>query len=87
MVVSLTIDNLNPEILRRLSCEAQRRGVDVKVLIKEMIQDQLGLMPASDAAETYHDLDALAGTWSAEEAAAFLTTVADTRQCDEDLWK
>ena len=87
MAVSLTIDNLNPEILSRLNGEAHRRGIDVTVLIKEMIQDRVGLMTESSATEQHHDLDALAGTWSAEEAAGFLATVADMRQCDEDLWK
>ncbi len=87
MSVSLTIDNLNPEILTRLNCEAQRRGVDVKVLVKEMIQDRLGPVAESSANQTNHDLDALAGTWSAEEAAGFLAMIADMRQCDEELWK
>ena len=87
MVVSLTIDNLNPEILSRLRCEAQRRGIDVNLLIKEMLQERVGLMPESNATQTHHDLDALAGTWSAEEAAGFLAAVADMRHCDEDLWK
>jgi hypothetical protein len=59
----------------------------VKVLVKELIQDRLGPMPESDATQTHHDLDALAGTWSSEETAEFLAAVADMRQCDEDLWK
>jgi hypothetical protein len=87
MVVSLTIDNLSPEILTRLRSEAQRRGVDVKVLIEEMIRERFGFVAESTTAQPHYDLDALAGTWSAEEAAGFLATVADMRHCDEDLWK
>ena len=36
-----------------------------------------------DATTIHHDLDALAGTWSAEEAAQFLSAIADMRQCDQ----
>ena len=82
-MVSLTIDNLNPEILGRLTCEVQRRGVDVQALVKEIIQDRLGPAPRPNATQTHHDLDALAGTCSAEEAAGFLATVADMRQCND----
>jgi hypothetical protein len=81
-VVSLTIDKLNPELLTRLHSETQRRGVDVTVLVKEMIQDKLGPVTESCANQTYHDLDALAGTWSAEDAVEFLADVAEMRPCD-----
>ena len=67
--------------------EAQRRGVDVKAVIKEIIENRIGPLAEPDASQTHHELDALAGTWSAEEAAAFLSNIADSRQCDEDLWQ
>jgi hypothetical protein len=35
----------------------------------------------------YYDLDALAGTWSADEAAAFLHAVADFEHVDPVLWQ
>ncbi len=36
--------------------------------------------------KTYHDLDDLAGTWSAEEAESFETVIADFEKIDEHLW-
>jgi len=33
-----------------------------------------------------YDLDALAGTWSAEEATEFLQVIADFEQIDPALW-
>jgi hypothetical protein len=36
---------------------------------------------------TYHDLDALAGTWSEDDAAAFLQTVASFEHVDLTLWQ
>jgi len=35
---------------------------------------------------TYHDLDALAGTWNEAEATAFLQAIADFKQVDQALW-
>jgi hypothetical protein len=35
----------------------------------------------------YHDLDALAGTWTAEEASEFLKALADFEQVDQELWR
>ena len=34
----------------------------------------------------YHELDHLAGTWSAEEARLFQKNTADFEKIDEDLW-
>jgi hypothetical protein len=83
----VTLDNLNARVLERLCVEAQRRGVDVKAVIKEIIENELGPLTEPDTTPLHHELDALAGTWSAEEAAAFLSTIADSRQCDSDLWQ
>ena len=68
MSISLTIDNLNAEILVRLNSEAQRRGVEVKVLVEEILRDRVGPVAEPNAAQIHHDLDSLAGTWSEEEA-------------------
>ncbi len=87
MAVSVTIDNLNAGVFDWLQVEARRRGVDVKDVIKEIIEDRLVPLANRSVDQTYHDLDDLAGTWSAEEAAAFLSATADMRRCDEDLWK
>ena len=87
MSVSITIDGLDADILDRLQVEAMRRGVDVNAVILQVIQD--GLTPASTpgSEQLHHDLDALAGTWSAEEADAFRAATEDVRKVDEDLWK
>lgn len=35
----------------------------------------------------YHDLDMLAGTWSAEDGTQFLAAIADFNQVDAELWQ
>jgi hypothetical protein len=97
MSISLTIDNLNEQILGRLNSEAQRRGIEVKVLVEEIlrqkflieetVQKTLNQAAEFPAVQRFHDLDSLAGTWSKEETDDFLAAVANMRQCDEELWK
>jgi hypothetical protein len=87
MTISVTIDDLSAGVFDRLQTEAQRRGVDVKMVVKEFIEKGLGPLSEPDPAQMHHELDALAGTWSKEEAAGFFSAIADTRQCEEDLWK
>jgi plasmid stability protein len=85
--VSVTLDNLDADIVDRLHIEASRRGVEVGVVIRQMIRDGLRPEAVPSAVQTHHDLDSLAGTWTAEEAETFLSATANLREFDEDLWK
>ncbi len=87
MTVSLTIDNLSPEVLSRLNEEARRRGVEVNVIVREILEARLGCLKKGPPSGVNHDLDELAGTWSAEETDAFLKATAEMRRVDEDLWR
>lgn len=84
---SITIDNLDDEVLERLRNEAKRRGVGVSAVISELIEESLAPVSQAGGKESRHDLDALAGTWSDEQAEAFLRAVADFGRVDEDMWK
>lgn len=87
MAISITIDNLDDEIWERLRAEAQRRGMEAGALVRELLTERLGSVAKITSANSRHDLDTLAGTWSEEEANAFLSVVADFGHVDEDMWK
>ncbi len=87
MTTSLTIDNLDAEIIECLQAEADRRGVDVGAVAKQVLEEGLGPVTKGSAGPPYRDLKALAGTWSDEEAEAFLSIIADFDRIDEDMWK
>jgi hypothetical protein len=87
MGVSITVEGLEPAILDRLHVEALRRGVDVDAVIKQVIRDGLGPLATSDPFQMHHDLDALAGTWSAKDAEDFFSATSDFCQCEKDMWK
>jgi len=85
MATSITIDDLDPAVLRRLHDEAARRGVDVNALVKELLKRGVVQTPEPQDGP-HHDLDALAGTWSDRDAEAFLAAIADLERVDEGIW-
>jgi hypothetical protein len=82
MPITIHLDNLEPASVTWIEDEAERRGVTVEQVALELVQRGIKLFQL----ETYHELDDLAGTWSNEEADAFLKAVAPFEQVDEELW-
>lgn len=89
MTENITIDNLDTEVLSRLRAEAHRRGIEVGELIAELLTSVLGSIPEGDTGRPHEkrSLADLAGTWTHEEAEAFLAALTDFEQIDQDLWK
>ena len=83
MSTTLTIEGLDDASLDALKAESLRRGVDVAVVVRDILQQAL----TSTAAPEYHDLDHLAGTWSEADAQDFIVAIAGMRQVDPELWK
>jgi len=86
MLRSITIEGIDDVTASWLVEEAGRRGVSVEVVAGLLLRRGLEWERRRAALPTYHDLDALAGTWSEDEAVAFLQTVADFEQVDASLW-
>jgi hypothetical protein len=87
MSASITIDNLDPITFSRLEAEAARRGSDIPSTAVELLRGSLGVPPVQSSPDRAERLAALAGTWSDEEADAFLASIADFGRVDEELWK
>lgn len=81
---SISLRGIDDEIAQRLREEAQRQGTSVNALILQFVRKGVGLQ--APRRPVYHDLDVLAGTWSAEEASAFLDSLSDFEQVDRGLW-
>ena len=79
---TLTIDGLDSATYDRLESEARRRGLEVPALARELLQQSVDASVAN-----HHDLDALAGTWSEEEADAFEASTAGMRHVDAEMWR
>ncbi len=84
---SITLDNLDAELMTRLVAEARKRGIDLGTMVKELLTDSFGPLRKPSDRGRPDELDELAGTWSDEEADTFLATIADFGRVDEELWK
>jgi plasmid stability protein len=83
---SISLRGIDDEIAQRLREEAQRQGTSVNALILQFVRKGVGFQTTAPRRPVYHDLDALADTWSAEEASAFLDSLSDFEQVDRGLW-
>jgi hypothetical protein len=79
----IVLEHLDDAVLTWIAKEAEQRGLSVETMILELIRQGI----KNTQLETYHDLDALAGTWSDKEADEFLKAIAEFEQVDEKLWR
>ena len=84
---SIMIDDIDDATASWLMAEAKRQGVSVERVAGQLLQRGLEWERRRTALPTYHDLDALAGTWSEDEAMAFLQAVADFEHVEPALWQ
>lgn len=86
-MANLSVRGVAEKSLQRIKQTAQRRGVSVNRLISDMLNAETGLAPVAKELATHHDLDKLAGTWSAAESRAFEKATASFGQIDKGLWR
>ncbi|MDQ2996090.1 MAG: hypothetical protein M3R61_03400 [Chloroflexota bacterium] len=72
----LTITQLDHTATEWIEQEAQRTGMPIEAGARQLIYRGLEV----ERQQRYHGLDALAGTWSAEEANEFCHAIADLNQ-------
>ena len=84
---SITIPDIDDATATWLTEEAGRRGVSVEMVASLLLRRGLEWERHRAELPTYHDLDALAGTWSEDEAVAFLRAIDDFEQVDPSLWQ
>lgn len=88
-MANISLRGIDEETASRLKEEAKRRRVSVNALILNLIKHgvEVGSRTRRRRRRVYHDLDALAGTWTAKEASEFLKAIADFEQVDPELWR
>lgn len=83
----LTITQLDPTATEWIEQKAQRTGMPIEAVARDLIYRGLEVERQQARQQRYHDLDALAGTWSVAEADEFLHASADLNQIDPTLWQ
>ncbi len=74
---------LDAEIEQLLEEVIELTGLNIHEVFEKGL---LSLKQQLHSQPVYHDLDALAGTWTAQQADEFLGTLADFSKIDEELW-
>jgi tRNA(Ser,Leu) C12 N-acetylase TAN1 len=85
---AITLRNLPPEIEKVVRKEADRQRTSInKAVISLLERKAEGHKKKRVRAKEHDDLDALAGSWTKKEAAAFDKTLTAQRPIDPELWK
>jgi hypothetical protein len=83
---TLTIRGIDAELDRVIKSRARQNDLSVNQWIVQALKKVTGT--GKDLSfKKHHDLDALAGGWSKEEAAAFRKNTKIFERIDEDVWK
>lgn len=86
IMASMSIRGLDDQALARLKSQAEQEGSSLNSLVLRLLQGT-GTDRQSSALQKFDDLDALAGTWSKQEAQAFERNTAAFAEVDATLWK
>ena len=86
---TITIRNLPADLEERIESMAREEGASLAQTVIKLLMRATGLRSPErpqGKPTRHHELDPLAGTWSAEEAAEFERSLAAQRRIDPDVW-
>ncbi len=83
---TITIRGIESGLDRVIKSRAKQNNLSVNQWILRALKTVTG-MGKEPAFKKYHDLDALAGGWSKEEAKSFQKNTQIFERIDEDIWK
>ncbi|MGD0310472.1 MAG: hypothetical protein ABSC02_14450 [Acidobacteriota bacterium] len=83
---TLTVRGIDGEVQKGLENLARREGISVNSAVVRTLRAALGL-DKKRRTKQYHDLDHLAGTWTAVDGEEFQKNTACFEKIDEAIWK
>jgi plasmid stability protein len=84
-MATMSIRGLDNQELARLKNRAEQEGSSLNSLVLRLLQGSMHSEPK--AMKKYEDLNALAGSWSVEDAQEFARNTAAFAEVDSSLWK
>lgn len=84
---TVTLRNLPSELARIIRKKADEQHASLNKVVIGLLEQSVGVRGKSGETALYHDLDALAGSWTQQETAAFNKALAKQRTIDPDLWQ
>jgi plasmid stability protein len=86
-VKAITIRNLPSDLARLIRQRAKDDGTSINKTVINLLEEHARTGNHVRKRTRYRDLEALAGSWTKEEAAAFEKHLAAQRKIDRELWK
>ncbi len=86
-MANVSIRGLDEKVLKRLKRQAQKEGGSLNGLVVRMLQSDSAAAPSKPPTQRFDDLDALAGTWTMQQAQQFERDTAAFADVDPTLWK
>jgi hypothetical protein len=86
-IANLSVRGVSADTMGALRRRAAREGGSVNSLVVRLLDQSLGRAPAAGRLHPFDDLDALAGSWSAEEAGEFAAATREFATVDPMQWR
>ena len=83
----VTIRNIPPHLERIIRRKAEAEGTSLNKTVLSLLDELAGKSNKETRKPLHHDLDSLAGSWTAREASAFDSALAGQREIDAEVWK
>lgn len=83
-MANLSLRGLDPTVLNALKARALHDSASVNGLVVRLLGEAVGASLPTKV--EYHDLDDLAGTWSAQDERDFQQATQAFAEVDPDLW-
>lgn len=83
---AFNLRGIQPEVMAKLKNRAYEEKLSINLLIIRLIEQGLGVRGTTKRPR-HHELDTLAGTWSAKDAREFEANTRYFEQIEEDLWQ
>jgi len=83
----VTVRQVPRELARAIERRARTARTSLNKAVIGLLEEAAGLTKRAGTQTRHHDLDALAGSWTTEETAAFNRSLQAQRGIDPDVWK
>ena len=83
---TITIRGIDPGLDQVIKVQAKQSSLSINQWVLKALKKVTG-MEKEPVFKKHHDLDALAGGWSKEEARTFQKNTKMFENIDEDVWK
>ena len=86
-MTAITLRNLPPEVARAIREKAKKEKISLNRAVISLLEEATGHGRQARKERFHDELDALAGSWTKEEADEFDAFLREHRTIDPEMWK